>query len=72
MPLYSAMRPICFAGFAGFALAACETQPNSTTVSASGATEIRIQPGLNCYDNKCFKYNSNGSISVNVRKVNDL
>ena len=70
MPLrFRKSHTLCAAGFAGFTLAACDTPPSPTVVSASGATEIRIASGLNCYDNKCFKYDPrNGSISVTGRR----
>lgn len=40
------------------AIAACTVEPNPTITTASGAIEIQITDGLNCYDNQCFKYDA--------------
>ncbi|MBB93258.1 MAG: hypothetical protein CML68_01435 [Rhodobacteraceae bacterium] len=63
------MRVTWAALAAGLALGACSTPQNATTGGPGGTTEIQIRDGMNCYDNKCFKYSaSKGTISVNGRR----
>ena len=63
------MRVTWAALAAGLALGACSTPQNATTGGPGGTTEIQIRDGMNCYDNKCFKYDpQSGAISVNGRR----
>lgn len=45
-------------------LAACETPSNPSTTAANGVTAIQIQTGRNCYDNRCFTLNANGTVQL--------
>lgn len=38
------------------AVAACEPVPNNPTRQVSGATEIQLVPGRNCWNNVCLNY----------------
>ena len=50
-------------------LTACATETNPTITTASGATEVQIKDGLNCYANQCFRYNArNGTVAANGRR----
>lgn len=54
---------------AAVALAACAVEPNATVTTASGATEIQIRNGMNCYDNACFRYDARtGTVNVAGRR----
>lgn len=69
LPLSAPLRPLVATGLTTIALSACDVTPNPTTTGPGGVTEIQIASGLNCFDNKCFKYDpQSGAISVNGRR----
>jgi len=62
-------RPATLALGCASALAACDTPQNAVTTTAGGATQVQIQAGQNCFDNKCFRYDpSRDTINVSGRR----
>jgi len=49
-------------------MVACDVPIAATRTSASGETEIKLQNNLNCWDNRCMRYNAqNDTFSLSGR-----